>query len=102
MIVAVQEEGDFLYFPPNWGHAVLTKKGPNAMLNLRETAVDSSFMELPFRAIEAVLAVITSKFSNRIYSHTHLSVLQKALTFHSNMTDSPCASLWKEMLNIQH
>lgn len=54
--IAVVEEGDVLFFPPQWLHAVVTSKGPNFMLNLRNVALLKSFFVNPFRFMEWGLA----------------------------------------------
>ena len=108
VLLAVQEEGDMLYFPPHWGHAVMTRAGPNVMLNYRVPAVN------PFKQAKTArrfAEALTSALINRLmafriaHSHEKLSPLNRDLRALGNAErakggyDSPCADTWRAMLN---
>jgi hypothetical protein len=93
VLVADQEPGDLLYFPGHWGHAVVTKEGPNAMCVLREGSAVQSFMRQPWRTIEAVIALKTTDAAVRVFSHKHVSSVQKTLLM-ADSVSSPCADKW--------
>jgi hypothetical protein len=104
-MTVVQDAGDMLFFPPNWGHSVITKKGPNVMLNLRETAFGIGFMQMPWRILEAVAARFVSEISQWQYTHAKTTKMQDMLIEYrldiigTNGIDSPCTDMWKNMLN---
>lgn len=107
--VAVQEAGDYLYFPPMWGHSVITKAGTNVMLNMRQHP--SRFPKHVFRALEAVLSVliVDGWAFSKPYSHAVYRPVQQQFNLYEKahreanpdrkVPDSPCAGLWKDMLN---
>lgn len=108
----LQEEGDLLYFPPLWGHAVITKAGPNVMLNMRETRPLKVLFDTPFRAIETMMSVVVSHggFGKRQpFSHAIYTGIQGALRRWQDQhrdvlpnrasPDTPCKGFFKELLN---
>jgi hypothetical protein len=96
-MVVVQEEGDFLFFPPHWGHSVVTQAGPNVMLNLRQAHLSLSFMRQPWRMIETLLSMASIKASRHIFNPQHLNPVQRILLFGS-VANSVCESVWSVML----
>jgi hypothetical protein len=96
-LIAVQEEGDLLFFPVHWGHAVLTKEGPNVMLVLREKALLAGFLRQPRRLIEGLLSLIVTSANVRIFSHKHVNPVQQQLTMKGD-AKSACASQWSEWM----
>lgn len=106
--VAVQEPGDYLYFPSLWGHSVITQAGTNVMLNMRQHPLR---MPSVFRALEAVLSVLIVDGGNfkKPYSHAEYRPVQQMFNMYEKQhrennkgrkaPDSPCAGLWKDMLN---
>jgi hypothetical protein len=73
------DEGDVLYFPPQWVHAVITSKGPNFMLNLRNGAFLKSLFANPFRFLEWGLATAIEKSLVFICSHQYISLIISCL-----------------------
>jgi hypothetical protein len=101
--VAVQEPGDMLFFPPLWGHTVITSKGPNVMLNLRQVSIMTALTSL-WNGLEPSLGslfmTVFDKAGNKVYSHTKTKRSQYLLqSFDAKIVDSPCKNLWKKMLH---
>jgi len=99
---AAQEEGDMLFFPPFWGHAVITKAGPNVMLNFRKMSLMRPFMNNPFRFFEAVMSsiVMNANFNQRRRSPTDIKQQEWAYPYrHGEDYSSSCKDTWKAMLN---
>lgn len=57
------QPGDVLFFSENWGHTVLTKAGPNFMLNFRKMEL-GNFLRRPFDWLH-------SMYNNRRYRPQH-------------------------------
>ena len=100
ILIALQEPGDFLYFPPNWGHAVITQKGPCAMMNLRRQALGLSFWSSPWTTVQFLATKVQEKFISKslIYAHYKSSKLMSSMFFNEDVVDSPCAPLWRDMM----
>jgi hypothetical protein len=106
--IVVQDEGDMLFFPPHWGHAVMTKAGPNVMLNYRVPVLSPyKHRKSLMRFGEALTAALINKLSAFQIGHSHekdspinrdLRALGNAERSHGGY-DSPCADTWKTMLN---
>lgn len=102
LYIAAQEEGDMLFFPPFWGHAVVTKAGPNVMLNFRRPSLLRPFIANPFRWLEALVSgiVMNADFNQRRRSPTDVKLQSYAYPYrHGENFDSPCKNRWKEILN---
>jgi hypothetical protein len=98
-----QEEGDLFYFPPLWGHAVVTKAGPNVMLNFRRVALVGPIINFPFRILEAFVATLfmTPVYTHRRGSSTDNRLAELAYPYrHSGENfDSSCMDEFKAILN---
>ena len=107
-IVAVQEEGDLLFFPPQWGHAVVTRKGVNVMCNIRQTAFLKSFFTNPRKLPEALFAKLFLDGVNKPFNHASLNAAQIDLKhrMEARYRNSPgfvppesgCKETWTKML----
>ena len=108
-IVAVQEEGDLLFFPPQWGHAVITKSGVNVMCNVREFAMVKSFFTYPRKVLEGLFAKIYLDGIAAPFNHARLNNAQQKMKSYLEdryaadpnfaAPDSGCRDTWVEMLN---
>lgn len=108
-IIAVQEEGDLLFFPPQWGHAVVTKSGINVMCNVREFAIAKSFFTYPRKVLEGLFAKFHLEGFGSPFNHARLNKAQQKMKSYlepryaagSNFAppDSGCKDVWLEMLN---
>ncbi|RYG67368.1 hypothetical protein EON64_07595 [archaeon] len=95
--ISVADPGDLVYFPPHWGHAVVTKAGPNVMFALREPALLSAFLRAPFRLIEGVVNLYMTPQDERQFSHKRPNPVQRAFLM-ATVANSPCRDLWGEMM----
>jgi hypothetical protein len=105
--VAVQEEGDLLFFPPQWGHAVITKAGVNVMCNVRLAAIGKSLLTNARKVVEAAIAKIYLDGAAP-FSHAGLNQAQQKMTdfmtqryaadSHFTPPDSGCKQTWIDML----
>jgi hypothetical protein len=108
-IIAVQEEGDLLFFPPQWGHAVVTKSGFNVMCNVREFAIAKSFFTYPRKVIEGLFAKAYLDGFTAPFNHARMNTAQQKMKsfleekYASSETfaspESGCKETWTEMLN---
>ena len=108
-IVAVQEEGDLLYFPPQWGHAVVTKSGINVMCNVREFSILQSFLTYPRKVLEGLIAKAYLDGFSAPFNHAKMNSAQlkmKSYLEDKYMVDevfaspnSGCKDKWIDMLN---
>lgn len=64
--IVVEEAGDMLVFPPHWAHAVISKKGPNVMVNLREFRILDAIKANGFRIFQFVLLKMINRIKNRV------------------------------------
>jgi hypothetical protein len=111
--IVVQEEGDMLYFPPHWGHAVITKAGPNVMLNYRVPQLNPyahrktllTFLEaLTMLAIDTALTGLKSAAGAQ-YEHEKTRGLAAGYKILGNAErslgdyNSPCMDKWIVMIN---
>jgi hypothetical protein len=122
--LALAEEGDLLYFPPQWPHAVITSKGPNFMLNMRVAVPLKSLFVNPFRFVEWALgtAIVkaTGQKPRKIFSYAQMRGFNKRMNeFFQSMygldvlgeeidkvvqtngyvpTESPCKESWVNLL----
>ncbi len=99
LLVVVQEEGDFFYFPPHWGHAVFTKKGPNVMINFRELDPMLSLKINFWRGLEGLLVRWTTSSKIKLFNPLNgLQVLKRLETFPKFGKESPCASRFSQLV----
>lgn len=108
-IVAVQEEGDLLFFPPQWGHAVVTKSGINVMCNVREFALVKSLFTYPRKVVEGLFAKVHLDGILAPFNHARLNKAQQKMKnyleerYASDSSfaapDSGCKDTWIQMLN---
>jgi hypothetical protein len=109
-IVAVQEEGDLLFFPPQWGHAVVTKAGVNVMCNIRETAILKSLATNFWKVPEAIFAKLyLDGFT--VFNHARLNEAQAEMKrrmlqkYSENPNfippESGCKQNWIDMLEAE-
>ena len=103
LLVVPQEEGDLFYFPPLWGHAVVTKAGPNVMLNFRRISILQPFLAYPLRFIEVLTSsmVMSTTFNDRRKSGTDMKFREYSYPYrHAGKNyDSGCSDQWKAILN---
>eukprot|EP01039_Chlorochromonas_danica_P004053 gene4054-4432_t len=57
--------GDIIFFSENWGHAVLTKKGPNFMLNFRKMEI-GNMLRRPFDWFNALYLALRYRPQHRL------------------------------------
>lgn len=108
-IIAVQEEGDLLFFPPQWGHAVVTKSGVNVMCNVREMAVGKSLLTYPRKVLEGLFAKAYLDGFSAPFNHARMNTAQlKMKSFIEQIyrddkdflpPESGCKDKWIEMLH---
>lgn len=58
----LQEPGDMLIFPPHWAHAVITKRGPNVMINFRKFDILRSLRIHFFGSVQMILGSALIRF----------------------------------------
>ena len=105
--IAVQEEGDLLFFPPQWGHAVVTKAGVNVMCNVRLAALGKSLLTNARKLLEAGIAKLYLDGAAP-FSHAGLNPPQQKIAdyvqrrYASNAAfvppESGCKQTWIDML----
>ena len=89
---------------------MVTKEGPNVMLNMRELAGVELLKSYPFRALESRLCLATQEGGViKPFSHAKYTPIQEAFRQFDKshrdtnqdrkIPDSPCAGWWKDLLH---